>query len=281
MVKAEYKTHILKQIKFLILFPILALAILQCKSEESLKVHRVKSSEASFFSNSHIIEGKNSLVVVDVHMSQVDVEVLINTIKNLGKPLEAIVITHRHPDHINGLEFFMKHFSETPILSGPKTVEAIKLNQNAWNVNSGNVKTISPGPIKLAGRNFDIDFYLSSESPESLVMYDVEAKALITGDLVLHGQHLWLAENQLENWLTRLTELKNNYKIKGLYPGHGEKGGAELIQYTEDYIKTFQETIKTSNGYNDAFKKMTNQYPNHEFPQALNFSLGAFGLIQE
>ena len=262
---------------------LLVCSLVQCKSstsKEQLQIHRVKSSEASFFSNSHIVEGKSSLVVVDVHMARKDVEVLIDSIKKLNKPLEAIIITHRHPDHINGLEFFAKHFLETPVFSGPKTAEAIMLNAENWNMKNHEINEVTSGLITLADREFEIQIFSDAESPESLVLYDRQSKSLLTGDLVLHKQHLWLAEMQTDNWKETLSKLKERFNINTIYPGHGESGNVRLVDHTSDYIDFFNEIPYRISSYSEAEMAMKNKFPEYEFPAALEISLGALGLFR-
>ena len=242
-------------------------------------VHRIKSSKNSFYSNSHIIEGENGLIAIDVHMHEDDVKALTKRIKELKKPLEAIVISHRHADHMNGLEFISSDFPETPILSGPKTIDAVELNASSWGISADRVKTITEGKINLVGREFEVAFFDDSESPESVVLYDTKTKSLFTGDLVLHGQHLWLVEQQLDNWLFNLEKLKERFEIDTVYPGHGVKGGIELLGYTEDYIHYFREVLSMGLPYDDAKRKMNERFPEHEFETALEFSLGTYGLL--
>ncbi|RZN83360.1 MAG: MBL fold metallo-hydrolase [Winogradskyella sp.] len=279
------KTYLNKNLKRLGTLVILTMAtssLMQCKSsnsKEQLQIHRIKSSEASFFSNSHIIEGKSSLVVVDVHMAQKDVEVLIDSIKKLSKPLEAIIITHRHPDHLNGLEFFVKQYPDTPIYAGTQTTEAIMLNQKAWDIREYKIIPEEPGFITLAGREFEIQVFSDAESPESLVLYDRQSKSLLTGDLVLHKQHLWLAEMQIDNWKETLINLKEHFNISTIYPGHGESGNVQLIDYTIDYLDFFTEIVQNASSYSEAEMVMKNKFPDHKFSKALEISLGAFNLL--
>jgi glyoxylase-like metal-dependent hydrolase (beta-lactamase superfamily II) len=66
------------------------------------KVHVYRSSPDAFFVNSFIIEGEKSLVLVDTQFVLSETHALVETTAALQKPL-AILITHPHPDHYNGL----------------------------------------------------------------------------------------------------------------------------------------------------------------------------------
>jgi glyoxylase-like metal-dependent hydrolase (beta-lactamase superfamily II) len=69
-------------------------------------IHSYMAPEDSALVTSQIIETKNNLVVVDAQFLRPYAKDLYNYIKSLNKPVERIVITHSHPDHWFGLEYF-------------------------------------------------------------------------------------------------------------------------------------------------------------------------------
>lgn len=52
--------------------------------------------------NSHIFESQNALVVVDTQFYKAAAEDLKAYIQELGKPVDRIIISHAHPDHVFG-----------------------------------------------------------------------------------------------------------------------------------------------------------------------------------
>jgi glyoxylase-like metal-dependent hydrolase (beta-lactamase superfamily II) len=72
-----------------------------------------------------------------------------------------------------------------------------------------------------------------------LVLYLPDDQILFTGDLVFNNYHPYLADGdpeELKNWLDYL----NTLEIKTLVPGHGQKGGKELIPVMKTYILSLE-----------------------------------------
>ncbi|MGX2946828.1 MBL fold metallo-hydrolase [Enterococcus alishanensis] len=64
--------------------------------------------------NCYVYETKNSLIVIDMGMKGFVKE--IEEIKRAtNKPVEMLLLTHAHGDHINGIPQFKKSFPEVPI----------------------------------------------------------------------------------------------------------------------------------------------------------------------
>ena len=55
--------------------------------------------------NGVILEGPERLIIVDTSESLETAEKILSALRQITKkPIEAIVLTHHHTDHINGLE---------------------------------------------------------------------------------------------------------------------------------------------------------------------------------
>ncbi len=60
------------------------------------------------FGNSIIIEGDNSLVVIDTTVATEHAQVVVDRLKEMtDKPIEAVIYTHHHADHTNGAAVFI------------------------------------------------------------------------------------------------------------------------------------------------------------------------------
>jgi len=71
------------------------------------------------FSDNYIWLIKNSLTNTCVVVDPGDAKPVINTIKRHGLVLEAILITHHHPDHTGGVTSLLKHFEQDIAVYGP------------------------------------------------------------------------------------------------------------------------------------------------------------------
>src|ERR1700746_2615962 len=100
------------------------------------KVHIHTSSPDAFFVNSFIIEGARSLVLVDTQFVLSEASLLTGRIATLRKPLAAILITHPHPDHYNGLASILEKHAGTRVHATASTINGIRetaeLNRAHW-----------------------------------------------------------------------------------------------------------------------------------------------------
>src|SRR5262245_28049831 len=69
----------------------------------NMQVHTYKSSEAGIFANAYLIETSGHVIALDSTLLESTSKELRNMIEATRKPLAAILITHGHPDHYNGV----------------------------------------------------------------------------------------------------------------------------------------------------------------------------------
>ena len=90
----------------------------------NLKVYN--ASENSFGVASTIVSGKTDAVLIDAQFTLADAEIVAKEIKNSGKILKTIYVSHGDPDFYFGLEVVKKYFPEVTAYASPATVEHIK-----------------------------------------------------------------------------------------------------------------------------------------------------------
>ena len=77
-------------------------------------VHTYRAAESGLYVNSYLVEGESGVVVVDTNLLVSDIEALRARLRALKKPLLAILVTHAHPDHFNGV-LRLVHDKEVPV----------------------------------------------------------------------------------------------------------------------------------------------------------------------
>jgi len=92
----------------------------------NLKIEVYNASENSFGVASVIVSGKTDAVLIDAQFTLADAEKVAQEIKNSGKKLTTIYVSHTDPDFYFGLEVFKKYFPEVTAYASPATVESIK-----------------------------------------------------------------------------------------------------------------------------------------------------------
>lgn len=230
-------------------------------------IHPYVSTAEGIFANAYIIEMENSLVVVDATLTVSTSAGLNEQINHLGKPVEAILITHAHPDHYNGLGNLTEE-SEIPIYSTQAVLDEITetdaVKEEQWTPMFGDEwprnrifpnTTVEDGETITIG---DVEFTVRELGPGEShndmywLMDDGNRQAAFIGDVVLHEVHAYLADGHYNEWLENLSLLKDELQgTEILYPGHGEPGGLELLDWQARYIDTYAGHVKELLGDRD------------------------------
>jgi glyoxylase-like metal-dependent hydrolase (beta-lactamase superfamily II) len=79
--------------------------------------HSYEAPEAGFRVNSHIVETATELTIIDTQLALPFAEEVVAVVRDLGKPVARIIITHGHPDHFSGLQVVHAAFPDAPILA--------------------------------------------------------------------------------------------------------------------------------------------------------------------
>src|SRR5918911_578831 len=90
-----------------------------------LQIHNYTSSGLAPV-NSWIIETKNGVVIVDTQRQFSEAKKLLNEVEKINKPILGVIITHPHPDHINGAAALLNGTANVPIYSTQSTSNIMK-----------------------------------------------------------------------------------------------------------------------------------------------------------
>jgi len=246
------------------------------KQAGDVRIHTFISSFAynNIANATHIIESKNTLVLVDGQFFVPYARQFRDYANSLEKPIERLYLSHRHPDHWFGLG---TAFRDVAIYALHETISFIKEHGEdsrkdhlaklgdlapdriviPQNIAMPGTETID-GVVYVFSRviNTEIDFLLTIKLPE-LGVY-------ITQDLLYSGTHLYLTK-QMEHWIRILEEMSiSNYEL--FMPGHGLPADKNEVARNIEYLATASQAI--GNGLtNDAFKNfMLQRYPERKCP---------------
>jgi glyoxylase-like metal-dependent hydrolase (beta-lactamase superfamily II) len=250
--------------------------VLVAKQAGDVRIHTFISSFAydNIANATHIIESKNTLVLVDGQFLAPYARKFRDYADSLGKPIERLYLSHRHPDHWFGLG---TAFSDIAIYALPEVISFVeehgedsrkdhleKLGDLApdkivvpQNVAGPGVETIDEVKYVFSRvTDTEIDFLLTIRLPEIGVY--------ITQDLIYSGTHLYLTKD-MEHWIRVLEEmLVSDYEL--FIPGHGLPADKNEVARNIEYLSAAGQAI--GNGLtNDAFKTfMLQRYPERRCP---------------
>ena len=95
-----------------------------------LSIERHAGREANV--NSYLIYSRTHLVVVDALRNREEAAELAEAVKRLGREVQAILVTHGHPDHYIGARTLKEHFPRTRIIVPSEAIKADTIGFSRW-----------------------------------------------------------------------------------------------------------------------------------------------------
>lgn len=249
--------------------------VMIAKQSDDVRVHTFVSSFAdnNIANATHIIESKNQLVLVDGQFLVPYARAFRDYAESLGKPIERLYLSHRHPDHWFGLG---TAFSDITIYSLPETMSFIKTDGEAsrsdhWKL--GDLLTdrivvpeqvVKPGEEIIDGVRYVFDRVTDAEIDYDLTIGLPDIGVFFAQDLIYSGTHLYLTKH-MGHWIRILQGmLVSDYEL--FMPGHGFPADKNEVARNIEYLAAAQQAA--GNGLtDDAFKNfLLQRYPERRCP---------------
>lgn len=284
----------MKQFILTSLLTFLSLAKMEAQSFKKIETKPLSltvynAAESSFGVASVIVYGKTDAVLIDAQFTLSDAEKVAEEIRKSGKKLKAIYVSHGDPDFYFGIQVFKKYFPDVTVYASPSTVENIMLTaqkkMDVWGAQMGNLisnnivlpQVLKGNTIELEGQQLEIIGL--TDFPHRTFVWIPSIKAIVGGINVFGNTfHLWMAEDKEttekeanKNWVNALTKIESlNPTI--VIPAHFKKDASlDLIsvKYTKNYIKFYEEALKTNKTSENLIKTLKAKYPNSTLEPAL------------
>jgi glyoxylase-like metal-dependent hydrolase (beta-lactamase superfamily II) len=264
--------------------------LLRDRPLETLSIQRFTSSDAGAWSNAYLISGRSDAILFDVFMVSCEAAELAEAITKTGKNLQAVMISHAHPDHFMGLDGILNRFPSVRVVSTANVVGDIE-QDGPWMLSMLQNKLGPAGPkrlvvpealneplLRLAGNNLDAVEFGECKGKHMAAVYIPTLKALLSADLVYNGAHLYVAEKHIASWLERLKEMEAfaGDRVSTIHLGHGAAGDLELIPLTRQYLNDFAKAVQSGDA-KSADLEILGKYAGQRAQQFLTaFSISAF-----
>jgi glyoxylase-like metal-dependent hydrolase (beta-lactamase superfamily II) len=186
------------------------------------------------------ILGGNVFILADKQLTLVDAgysgtDCILESIRQLGySPVDihSIILTHHHPDHIRGLAYLknnsraqvLAHADEAPYVTGqisqPGPCSPIWLKYLAspfrrlWATRAIHVDTVLHDGDELPILGGVRIVHTPGHTPGSIILYFYRLKAVIIGDLLTHGDKLYLPSREFT--VDKAAERESIRKVSGL-----------------------------------------------------------------
>ena len=246
--------------------------------DKPLTLKVITSSEASLYTNFTLVMGETDAVLIDAPFTRADAHRVVAEILDTGKDLKYIYVTHDHPDHFFNVEVIVDAFPDVQVISAPRVVDDI------WRSIPFKIKRWSPmlGPnaprhpiapvaweqnaFELEGQKLEILGPMQGDHHHATAIHIPSLKALVTGDIVFHGIHVWLGEctpEQRQDWLRTLDTLlalQPNVVVAGHKLPHLDND-ASALQFTRDYILEFDRAAKSLKTSGELIAAIQKRFP--------------------
>ncbi len=228
------------------------------------------SAPKTSLNTTQIIETKNKLVVVDAQFVRPFAKEAAAYVKSLNKPVERVIISHAHPDHWYGLEFFQEY----PIYSLKETQQVIEKAGDMMikgnKVRMGDMITdskvvpshiITEGKETIDGLEYVFEKVVDAEAGVQLLIKIPELEILIGQDLFFKDTHLFIGQGAFDGWIEALEDLKKDKNNKYIFVGHGLPTDNSIFDDMIEYITTAKEIYSKVDNGEELKKQLIEKYP--------------------
>lgn len=219
--------------------------------QDPVVVHTYTNPEAGFGNTTVVIETENSVVLIDAHFSERSAREFRDFAESFGKPIERLIVTHDHPDHIGGIE---------PVFGDIETYATSGVVAAAAAAGVTITTELSSTTEVIDGVEFVFDTYLDAEAEEQVVIRVPDAGVIAAGDLVYGDYHAVMSPT-FDNWLSILNTLAATDGVELVLPGHGHPDDATVIDRAIEYLETARSTYAQSDDADSFNAAMIAAYP--------------------
>lgn len=239
-------------------------------------LHTYVAPNVSAVVTSQIIETANSLHIIDAQFVPAFAAEMRAYAESLGKPIEAVYLSHAHPDHVLGAS----QLSGLPFVTADEVMVDVNNTMDIYNGQKQQMGDTSPlylpeGGLAAGTAQWDdvaveIALVQNAEAPNALTFHVPEAGLLVAQDLLYANAHAFPLHNP-DRWVTALNDMKATEGLRVIGAGHGLPAGPGAIEDAIRYIEFQNEVIAASANPEAATETLISAYPTYGAAGLLDF----------
>jgi glyoxylase-like metal-dependent hydrolase (beta-lactamase superfamily II) len=247
-------------------------------AQSALKIQHYVADDGGFRVTSVILTGAKEAILVDAQFTLAHAHRVAADLLAAGKTLTTVYITHAHPDHYFGIEVIKAAFPGAKVVATPAVTADIekgfpkkiadwgpKLGPNAP-ARPTLPQPLSGSSLSLEGHTIEIIGPVQGDVANNTMLWVPTLQALIAGDTLYAGTHVWTASSDKAErgaWLKTLDRIEA-MKPQLVVPGHLGAGApltVAAVAATREYLKAFDEVAGSTRKSDEIIKAMTARYP--------------------
>ena len=240
--------------------------------------HFNPGNDGIFQVSSVLVSGQREAILIDAQFGKSQAEKVVKMVRDSGKTLTTIYISHGDPDFYFGLDTVVAAFPNARVVATEPTVQHIKETVDGklafWGPKLGAdapSRAVIPQVLKgsaltLEGQALEITG-LDGPQPDRSFVWIPSLKAVVGGVVVFGNLHVWMADTQTpqshKDWLATLARIEA-LKPVTVIPGHYAPGAPltlESVRYTQGYIRAFDTQTAKAADSAALIAAMKAQYP--------------------
>lgn len=280
----------MKQILIVSLLVLLALSTAASAETLQLKVYN-PGSEGVFPITSTLIYGSSEAVLVDAQFQKQHARKLVDMVRESGKNLKYIFISHSDPDFYFGLDEIVKAFPNARVISTAQTAYLISATKDkkleVWKEVLGTDapdKFHIPAAVESNRLTIDgqvIDIRQDPNDTKRSYLWIPSLKTVLGGIPVTTGKHPWMADarsvREIDLWISRIVDMQS-LKPQRVIPGHYMTNDTSpaTLAFVKKYLEDYKAAVTAHKDSAGIIADMGKKYPNLPGKDALEFGAKAF-----
>ena len=221
-------------------------------------IHQVTASQQGLSVNCYLVEGRHGVVAIDSALTISDSRALRAEADSLHKPLLAVLLTHGHPDHYNGV-FYLAEGRRVPVYATRAVAKVIRewdqRKEQQWKPVFKDEwpprRTFPDHEIQDGERVAfeELEFVVHDLGPgesyaDSYWELVKPVRAAFIGDEVLAGSHAYTNDGHTTEWIRNLERLSRVLEgVRHVYPGHGPIGDLSVLAWERSYLVKYRAEV--------------------------------------